>query len=222
MLEKDTNSGLNRLSRSGAERRHRQPLPAGPARPAGLQRPVLVPLRRRPEEHALRRQRLHRPAGRHRRRAASTRSTPTTSGWTGDGHLGRLNITHAFYWVLGRGRPPADRPAQDRHQRPDGRDRAVGGHRLAAAEGRRSSGRRATTTRATATRRGSTRSSTTPTSPAARFSYYVRQGIGLTGARVLLKGRSSIVPSLKSSKEQGQSNFVNPGLLLFNVGLDAS
>jgi hypothetical protein len=29
------------------------------------------------------------------------------------------------------------------------------------------------------------------------------------------------VPSLKSSKEQGQSNFVNPGLFLFNVGLDA-
>ena len=23
-------------------------------------------------------------------------------GWTGDGHINRFNITHAFYWVLGK------------------------------------------------------------------------------------------------------------------------
>ncbi len=23
-------------------------------------------------------------------------------GWTGDGHIGRLNVTHAFYQVLGK------------------------------------------------------------------------------------------------------------------------
>jgi hypothetical protein len=31
---------------------------------------------------------------------------------------------------------------------------------------------------------------------------------------------NSLVPDLRSSKIQGQSNFVNPGLLLFNLGQD--
>ena len=30
-----------------------------------------------------------------------------------------------------------------------------------------------------------------------------------------------MLPSLRSSKTEGQANFVNPGLLLFNVGFDA-
>lgn len=50
------------------------------------------------------------------------------------------------------------------------------------------------------------------------FSYWQRQGIGLFG--VNLTNRESLIPSLKASKIQGQSNFVNPGLLLFNLGLD--
>src|SRR5205085_3775237 len=29
----------------------------------------------------------------------------------------------------------------------------------------------------------------------------------------------SLVPSLRSSKSEGQANFVNPGLLLFNTGI---
>ncbi len=51
------------------------------------------------------------------------------------------------------------------------------------------------------------------------FSYWQRQGIGLFA--VNLKQRESLIPNLKSSKIQGQSNFVNPGLLLFNLGADA-
>jgi hypothetical protein len=31
----------------------------------------------------------------------------------------------------------------------------------------------------------------------------------------------SFLPSLRSSKEEGQSSFVNPGLLLWNAGVDA-
>ena len=33
--------------------------------------------------------------------------------------------------------------------------------------------------------------------------------------------RFSLVPNLRSSKTQGQPNFVNPGLLLFNLAWDA-
>jgi hypothetical protein len=51
------------------------------------------------------------------------------------------------------------------------------------------------------------------------FSFWQRQGIGLFA--VNLKNRESFFPDLKSSKIQGQSNFVNPGLLLFNLGADA-
>ncbi len=51
------------------------------------------------------------------------------------------------------------------------------------------------------------------------FSYWGRQGIRLFG--VELTNRLSLNPSLKSSKFQGQQNFVNPGLHLYNLGLDA-
>ena len=51
--------------------------------------------------------------------------------------------------------------------------------------------------------------------------YFIRQGIPLIGGGgVALSGRNGILPSLRSSKEQGQSNFVNPGLLLIGVGAD--
>jgi len=50
------------------------------------------------------------------------------------------------------------------------------------------------------------------------FSYWQRQGIGLFG--VNLTQRESLIPNLKSSKIQGQSNFVNPGLVLVNFGMD--
>jgi hypothetical protein len=37
---------------------------------------------------------------------------------------------------------------------------------------------------------------------------------------VNLVNRESLLPDLRSSKIQGQANFVNPGLLLGNVGVD--
>lgn len=51
------------------------------------------------------------------------------------------------------------------------------------------------------------------------FSYWQRQGIGLFG--VLLTSRESLIPNLRGGKIQSQSNFVNPGLLLMNFGMDA-
>jgi len=51
------------------------------------------------------------------------------------------------------------------------------------------------------------------------FSYWGRQDLRLFG--VELTNRLSLTPSLRSNKFQGQTNFVNPGLHLFNLGLDA-
>src|SRR5262249_29760616 len=51
-----------------------------------------------------------------------------------------------------------------------------------------------------------------------QFSFWQREAIKLFG--VNLVNRGSLLPDLRSSKLEGQSNFVNPGLLLVNFGLD--
>jgi hypothetical protein len=53
-------------------------------------------------------------------------------------------------------------------------------------------------------------------------SYWIRQTIPFAGGgRVIgLNGRNGILNSLRSSKEQGQSNFNNPGLKLAGAGAD--
>ncbi len=52
-------------------------------------------------------------------------------------------------------------------------------------------------------------------------SYWIRQNIPLIGGGgVALSGRNSLIPSLRSSREQGQSNFENPGLRLIGLGAD--
>ena len=50
------------------------------------------------------------------------------------------------------------------------------------------------------------------------FSYWQRQSLKLFGANLVQ--RKSLVPNLRTSKTQGQSNFVNPGLHLVNLGMD--
>jgi len=52
------------------------------------------------------------------------------------------------------------------------------------------------------------------------FSYWVRQGFNLGGTAVNLKTRNSLVPNLRTSKFEGQSNFVNPGVFIWGVGSD--
>lgn len=52
-------------------------------------------------------------------------------------------------------------------------------------------------------------------------SFFIRQAIPLIGGGgVALSGRNGVLPSLRSSKDEGQSNFVNPGLALLGVGAD--
>lgn len=53
-------------------------------------------------------------------------------------------------------------------------------------------------------------------------SYWIRQTIPFAGGgrAVAINGRNGILNSLRSSKEEGQSNFVNPGTILVGVGAD--
>jgi hypothetical protein len=53
------------------------------------------------------------------------------------------------------------------------------------------------------------------------FNFLTRQAVRLVDTGVNLVNRNSFVPDLRTSKEQGQANFVNPGLFLYNVGVDA-
>jgi hypothetical protein len=138
-------------------------------------------------------------------------------GWAGDGHINRFNISHAFYWAFGRDglNPIAGREIDINAQmaavelsydRDWARFRtsyffASGDNDIDDGEGE-----------------GFDTILDNPNFAGGQFSYWQRQQIGLFG--VQLVNRESLVPDLRSSKIQGQSNFVNPGLHLFNVGID--
>ncbi len=61
-----------------------------------------------------------------------------------------------------------------------------------------------------------------PVFAGADTSYWIRQTIPFAGGgRVIsVNGRNGILNTLRSSKEQGQSNFNNPGLILLGAGAD--
>ncbi len=140
-------------------------------------------------------------------------------GWTGDGHFGRLNITHAFYQAFGRDtfNPIANRPIRINAQMGAAEvsmDYDYIRYRLGAFY---TSGDSKPTD---GTGRGFDSILDAPNFAGGRFSFWNSQGIRLTQTGVALVEPRSIIPSLRSSKIQGQANFVNPGLTLYNAGVD--
>ncbi|MFT5888742.1 MAG: hypothetical protein ACI9BO_001565 [Zhongshania sp.] len=52
-------------------------------------------------------------------------------------------------------------------------------------------------------------------------SYWIRQAVPLIGGgKVALSSRNGVLNNLRSSKEHGQSNFTNPGTVLLGIGAD--
>ena len=138
-------------------------------------------------------------------------------GWAGDGHWGRYNLTHQFYWAFGHDslNPLANRPQTINAQMAaieGSYDRDWVRFRLsffyASGDGN-VNGTHAT---------GFDTILDQPNFAGGGFSYWNRQQIGLQG--VNLVQRLSLVPDLRSSKIQGQANFVNPGLILPTFGMD--
>jgi len=138
-------------------------------------------------------------------------------GMAGDGHIGPINITHAFYWVLGRDtlNPLANvstainaqfAAVELSYDRDWARFR---GSFLFASGDRNPNNGHAT---------GFDAILDNPEFAGGTFSFWQRQAIRLQG--VNLTNRKSLLPDLRSSKIQGQSNFVNPGLKLGNLGVD--
>ncbi len=140
-------------------------------------------------------------------------------GWTGDGHIGRLNITHAFYQVFG----------EDELNGLAGRKVDINAQ-MAALElsydrdwirfklsGFYASGDSDPTDR---TARGFDSIIDNPFFVGGPFSWYVHQGFNLAGTAVSLKQRDSLIPNLRTSKTEGQSNFVNPGVFILGAATD--
>jgi len=61
-----------------------------------------------------------------------------------------------------------------------------------------------------------------PVFAGADTSYWIRQSIPFAGGgrQIFVNGRNGILNTLRPSKEQGQSNFNNPGLMLLGAGAD--
>lgn len=146
-------------------------------------------------------------------------------GWTSSGHVGPINVSHAFYQVLGHDsfNPIAGRPVDI--------DARLGALELsidkdwmrfrssffyASGDGDRRFG----ATRRDSTAHGFDTIVDDSHFAGGDFSFWSHEGIRLTGTGVGLVGPSSLLPSLRTNKEEGQANFVNPGLWLGNLGAD--
>jgi hypothetical protein len=140
-------------------------------------------------------------------------------GFSGDGHLGRLNLSHSYYFAFGH----------DEHNPIAGRRVRVRSN-MAAAEASidkdylrfKSSFLWAQGDSNPTDEKGSGFDAIfdDPNFAGGQFSFWVRNGIRLTQTGVGLVQPNSLLPNLRSSKTQGQANFVNPGLLLYNGGVD--
>ncbi|HEY0525194.1 MAG TPA: autotransporter outer membrane beta-barrel domain-containing protein [Stellaceae bacterium] len=144
-------------------------------------------------------------------------------GYNGDGHFGRFNLTSSFYFAFG----------EDSHNMfsPDSRKSADIRAFFAALEpsvdfdwirvrlsGLYASGDGSPTNN---TESGFDAIYENPIFAGADTSYWIRQAIPfIGGGLVSLSGRNGVLPDLRSSKDEGQSNFVNPGLFLAGIGAD--
>ncbi|QJR15019.1 hypothetical protein [Usitatibacter palustris] len=142
-------------------------------------------------------------------------------GYSGDGHIGRWNLSTSVYVALGRDErhPLAQRPQDIRAAfaaAEVSRDFSWARVRLNALL--QSGDKDPFDGKAT----GFDAILENPQFAGADTSFWVRQAVPLVGGGgVALSGRNGVLASLRSSKDQGQSNFVNPGLLLLGVGADA-
>ena len=140
-------------------------------------------------------------------------------GVTGDGHIGPFNLTNAFYQVTGHDKmnPIAERPVDINAQMAAtelslDRDWIRFRTSVFYASGDRHP--------FSGSARGFDAIFDNPNFAGGFFSFWQREGIRLTGTGVGLVQDDSLVPSLRSSKIEGQANFINPGLGLVNAATD--
>jgi hypothetical protein len=140
-------------------------------------------------------------------------------GWLGSGHIRRLNLSHAFYQAVGEDtfNPIAGRPITIKAQMAAvelSYDKDWIRYRVStfytSGDANPRDGRA----------RGFDAIDDLPNFAGGLFSFWNREAIRLLGSGILLTSSGSLIPSLRSSKEEGQANFVNPGIFIANAGAD--
>ena len=140
-------------------------------------------------------------------------------GWLGSGHIKRINITHAFYEAAGKDsfNPIAGRPVTVNAQMAAvelSLDRDWIRYRIstfyASGDHDPRNGRA----------NGFDAIVDLPSFAGGLFSFWNREAIRLTGSGVALTTDGSLLPNMRSNKNEGQANFVNPGIFLVNAGTD--
>jgi len=138
-------------------------------------------------------------------------------GWTGNGHFGPINVNHAFYEVLGTDslNPIAGRAVTINAQMAAAEisiDKDWVRYKLSAfyasGDGNPRSGRAT----------GFDTIVDDPSFAGGVFSFWDHESLRLPGTGIALTPGDSLLPSLRTSKEEGQANFVNPGIFLLNAG----
>ena len=221
-IEKDTNSGLNDVGKGLRDddtfvaNAYRQDFPV-----LGFTSQATVMYNRNGEgngQHYDSNGFLVRPASVGDERPHNYRVTYL--GYNGDGHFGRLNMSLSLYAALGSDdhNPIAGRPQDIRAgfaAAEVSRDYSWVRVRLNALA--QSGDKDPFDGKAT----GFDAIFENPQFAGADSSFWIRQAVPLVGGGgVTLSGRNGVLASLRSSKDEGQSNFVNPGLLLLGGGAD--
>jgi len=140
-------------------------------------------------------------------------------GWLGSGHIKRVNITHAFYEAAGKDsfNPIAGRPVTVNAQMAAvelSLDRDWIRYRISSFYSSGDSNPR------NGRANGFDAIVDLPSFAGGLFSFWNREAIRLTGSGVALTTDGSLLPNMRSNKNEGQANFVNPGIFLVNAGTD--
>src|SRR5438105_1766751 len=140
-------------------------------------------------------------------------------GVNGDGHIGGLNLTNSYYYAFGRDdqNPIAGRPVHVSSNM--AAVEASVDHDYLRFRGSffwAQGDKNPTDAKAT----GFDAIFDDPNFVGGQFSFWNRNGIRLTQTGVGLVQPNSILPSLRSSKIEGQANFINPGIFIYNAGVD--
>jgi hypothetical protein len=140
-------------------------------------------------------------------------------GWLGSGHIKRLNLTHAFYEAAGKDsfNPIAGRPVTINAQMAAvelSYDHDWIRYRVSSFYASGDSDPR------NGRANGFDSIIDLPNFAGGLFSFWNREDIRLTGSGVQLTTDGSLLANMRSNKDEGQSNFVNPGIFLVNAGAD--
>jgi len=140
-------------------------------------------------------------------------------GWAGNGHIGRLNLTHAFYQVIGTDElNPIEAREVDVNARMAAIELSVdkdwlrikGSLFWASGDDDVNDGEA----------NGFDSIVDIPVFAGGPFSVWNRQGLRLTQTNTGLVSPFSLLPDLRTNKDEGQQNFVNPGILIVHGGVD--